>query len=190
MGKCCVCLCVIALLVLYRRIDGVVGFSRETLVAVVANIETREWRRVDNITNKRQPEHPRASSTDDVECFFSVMRDSIGHNFTTKQVKFGFRKACAEFTKRLDPDLPFYYHTSSHTRFYEGPMPNFSEPGSTVKRKSGRPPRREQPAAFVTRRATMPVRGSLTVRAQFHNIPVELPPLPSCSVHVVEHNYA
>ena len=159
---------------------------------MVTNIETWEWRCVDNVTNRRQPEHLRASSTDDANCFFSVMRDSIGHNFTTKQVNFGFRKACAEFTKCLDPDLPFYYHTSSHTRFYEGPtcMPNFSEPDSTVKRKSERTPRREQPAAFVTWHATMLMRGSQTVRAQFHNIPVELPPLPSCSVHVVEHNWS
>ena len=52
------------------------------------------------------------------------MRDAVGRNFTTKEVKFGFRKVCAEFTKRLDPDLPFYYHTSSHTRYYEGPLPD------------------------------------------------------------------
>ena len=28
------------------------------------------------------PEHPPASNTDDVKCFFSVMRDHIGLNFT------------------------------------------------------------------------------------------------------------
>ncbi len=55
----------------------------------------------------RKVEHPRASTSDDVECFFSVMRDSIGRNFTTKQVKFGFRKVCAEYSVHLDPDLPF-----------------------------------------------------------------------------------
>ena len=32
-----------------------------------------------------------------------------------------------EFLKRLDPDLPFYYHTSN-VRFYEGPLPGFDEP--------------------------------------------------------------
>ena len=130
-----------------RSINNVLGFSRETLVAVIANIESREWRRIENIRSKRKPEHPRASSTDDVECFFSIMRDSIGKNFTTKQVKVGFRKACLEFTKRLDPDLPFFYHTSSHTRFYEGPLPDFSE--APKKQKKKRVPRREQPAAFA-----------------------------------------
>lgn len=27
----------------------------------------------------------------------------------------------------MDPELPFYYHTSAHQRFYEGDMPHFSE---------------------------------------------------------------
>ena len=159
-------------------------------MAVLANIETREWRRQENVNSGRKPEHPRASSTDDVECFFSVLRDSVGQNFTTKEVKFGFRKACVELTKRLDPDLPFYYHTSSHTRFYEGPMPDFNEQRSTDKRKCRRFPRREQPAAFAPRRATMPVRGTLSVRAEFHNKPIELPPLPNEHVHVFDHSYA
>ena len=174
--------------VLYRSISNVLGFSRETLVAVIANIESREWRRIENIRNKRKPEHPRARSTDDVECLFSIMRDSIGKNFTTKEVKVGFRKVCSEFTKRLDPDLPFYYHTSSHTCFYEGPLPDFSEPPKQQKQK--RVPRREQPAAFAPRRATMPVRGSLAVRAKFHNVPIELPPPPTGPVHLLEHSYA
>ena len=29
------------------------------------------------------------------------------------------------FLKRMDPGLPFYYHTSTHTQFYEGVMPVF-----------------------------------------------------------------
>ncbi len=126
----------------------------------------------------RKAEHPRASSTDDVECFFSMMRDSLGNNFTTKEVGYGFRKICFEFIKRLNPDLPFYYHTSSHTRYYEGPLPEFSMPSNKRPRKSKRIPRREQPSAFAPRRATMPVRGSLSVRPTFHSLPVELPPPP------------
>ena len=173
-----------------RRIDNILGFSRETLVACIANIGSREWRRIDSVNQRRKPEHPRASTTDDVECFFSVMRDSIGKNFTTKQMNLGFRKACIEFTKRLDPDLKFYYHTSSHTRFYEGQLSDFADSSRKKKRKNKRIPRREQPAAFAPRRATMPTRGSLTVRAQFHNVPIELPPLPSDSLHVLEHSYA
>ena len=172
-----------------RELSNILGFSKETLVAVVTNIEGREWRRRECVNSDRQPEHPRASSTDDVECFFSILRDTIGRNFTTKEVKFGFRKACVEFMKRLDPELPFHYHTSSHTRFYEGPLPEFSEPKPGKKRKFVRPPRREQPAAFAPRRATMPVRGSLSVRPQFHNRPLELPPISTSQIHVVEHSY-
>ncbi len=90
-----------------------------------------------------------AVATDDVEYFFSMMRDSLGKNFTTKEVDIGFRKVCSEFTKQLDPDLPFYYHTSSHTRYYEGPLPDFSKPSEKKRRKNHRTPRREQPSAFV-----------------------------------------
>ena len=139
--------------------------------------------------NGRKPEHPRASSTDGVEGFFRVMQYSIGRNFTTKEVKLSFRKICNEFTKRIDPNLPFFYHTSSHTRYYEGPLPEFSEPGKKTSRKQKRIPRGEQPAAFAPRRATMPVRGSLSVRLQFHNLPLELPPLPKGPVHISEHSY-
>ena len=35
----------------------------------------------------------------------------------------------------------------------------------------------------------MPVRGSLAVRAQFHNVPIELPPPPTGLVHLLEHSY-
>lgn len=52
----------------------------------MANIESREWRRVHNENNALPPEHPRASTTDDVECFFSVLRDTVGKDFTLKQV--------------------------------------------------------------------------------------------------------
>ena len=142
---------------------------------------SREWRHIENIRDKRKPEHPRASSTNDIECFFSI---SIGKNYTTKEVKVGFRKACSEFTKRLDPDLPFFYHTSSH---YERPLPDFNEAPQQQKKRI---PRREQPAAFAPKRATMPVRVSLAVRAKFHNVLIELPPPPTGPVHLIEHSYA
>ena len=74
------------------------------------------------------------STSDVVECFFSTMRDAIGANFTTKQVKLGFRKVTLEMEKRLDPDLPFYYHTSAHTRFCEGTLSAFNEAYTRSKR--------------------------------------------------------
>ena len=62
-----------------------------------------------------------------------------------------------EFMKRLDPDLPFYYYTSAHSRFYEGVMPNFSAQASKP-RKLRRAPRRELLGA--DQRVTMAVRGA------------------------------
>ena len=52
------------------------------------------------MSSSRKPEHPRVSSTDDEE--FSLMRDNIGQNFTTKQVGFNILKIYGEFIKRLD----------------------------------------------------------------------------------------
>ena len=57
--------------------------------------------------------------------------------------------------------------------------PDFNLPSQRPKRKNKRLPRRELPTAFSVRRATLPVHGNLSVRAQFHNRPVDLPPLPT-----------
>lgn len=175
----------------FRSLRGVCGFTRPVLIAVVADIETAEWRRKELCKKGLQPEHPRASTTDDVECFFSVIRDLVGKDFTLKQVKYAWRKICVEFEKRLDPDLPFYYFTSQHDRFYEGERPSFNEPSQKPKRDS-RQPRREMGSVFSSGRVSVPVRGSLHTRAQFHNIPVSLPPLPEHDVNlnIIEHSYA
>ena len=89
--------------------------------------------------------------------------------------------------KRVDPDLPFYYHTSTHTRYNEGPLPHFEK--SPKKKSAKQIPRREQPAVFGPRRATMLIRGSLSVRPKFHNLPLELPPPPSGPIVLFEHSY-
>ena len=39
--------------------------------------------------------------------------------------------------------------------------------------------RHADPGLFVARRADLPVRGALTVRTQFHNVPEKLPELPN-----------
>lgn len=117
-----------SLLEVNRSINGVRGFTRETLSAILVDIESREWRRQYNVTDSIPPEHPRASTTDDVQCFFSVLRDMVGKDFTHKEVMFGWRKACQELTKRMDPRLPFFYHTSTQQRFWEGERPDFSQP--------------------------------------------------------------
>ena len=95
-----------------------------------------------------------------------------------------------EFAKRSDPDLPFYYHTTTD-RFYEGDMPAFDQPPEKPKRQK-RVPRREQVRADVSGRVTMAVRGDRSIRTTFHNLPVELPPPPAHnqSITLSEHAYA
>lgn len=70
-------------------------------------------------------------------------------------------------------------------------MPLFSEKPKKT-RKERRAPRRELVGA-VGRRVSFPVRGSLSVRADFHNVPVSLPPLPDTSISAriaSEHAYS
>ena len=55
-------------------------------MALAADIESREWRRKYLESNGLPEEHPRASNTDDIECFFSILRESVGKDFTLKEV--------------------------------------------------------------------------------------------------------
>ena len=165
--------------------SNICGFTREALSAVIADIETREYRRRYIAQHSLKVENPRSSNTDDVECFFSVLRDHVGPNFTLKQAQFAWRKVCLEFQKRINPELPFYYFTAAHDHFYEGPRPSFDKP---VKKKAKRLPRREL-VHSSSGRATLPVRGSLTVRPKFHEQPVNIPPLSTIQTHVAEHSY-
>ena len=166
------------------------GFTRETLIALTTNIEGHEFQRRASAST----EHPRASTTDDVECFFSLLRDNLGKDFTLKHVQYEWRKCCLEFVKHLDPSLPFFYFTSSHDRFYEGPRPDFSQPSTNKSKRNPRhqrPRRFEQSGSLAKGRATLPVPGTRSLRMQFHNIPVDMPPPPSLhkQIHTIEHSY-
>ena len=86
--------------------------------------------------------------------------------------------------KRMDPDLPFYYHMSSHNRFYEDELPAFDDVPASGKRKEKRAPYREL-LGHLERRVSLPVQGSLSVRATFHNLPVELRCLVFSDVSIV-----
>ena len=46
------------------------GLTRECLIALIADIETRNYRQE---FNSNHGLHPRSSTTDDIECFFSVL---------------------------------------------------------------------------------------------------------------------
>ena len=133
---------------------------------------------------------PRASNTDDVECFFSVMRDHVGTNFTLKQAQFAWRKVCVEFQKQINADLPYYYFTSAHDCFYEGPWPSFNDPSK--KEKKQRLPRSEQvhTASYTSGRASFSVHGTLTTRSKFHKHPVSVLPPSTIPSYVDEHSYA
>ena len=103
------------------------------------------------------------------------------------QAMFGWRKSCEELIKRMDPDLPYYYHTSTYNRFYEGELPKFDEPAHRTKKQ--RPPRRELLSGSVGGRVTLVPCGSVSIRSQFHNVPVDLPPPPSQPSHTSDHQY-
>ena len=99
----------------------------------------------------------------------------------------GWRKACLELSKRLDNELPFYYHTSSHNRFFEGERPDFSQP--PARDHTQRITRRELMTGKIGGRASLVQHGTRSIRTQFHNVPVELPPPPSVPAHVADHSY-
>ena len=67
---------------IFRPVDNIRGFTKELLVGLTSTIESREQRRVVIATSSGRP-----STTNDVECFFSVLRDTVGSHFTLKQVQ-------------------------------------------------------------------------------------------------------
>ena len=91
--------------------------------------------------------------------------------------------------KRLDPDLPFYYHTSANQHFYEGClMPHFDkDPG---RKKPKRIPRYELLGS--NSRVTVAVRGTPSVSTKFQNAPpLQLPPPPgTTNLFMHEHSYS
>ena len=69
----------------FRPIKMICGLSRETVVGLVANLESRLIRQAEYIGRKISPEHPRSSSTDDVEGFFSLLHEMFGPVLDLKQ---------------------------------------------------------------------------------------------------------
>ena len=90
-----------------------------------------------------------------------------------------------EFRRRLDPDLPFYYYTSAHERFYEGELSTFAEKPARPRRLR-RAPCREQLMSQVGRRVTLVQWGHGSIRgAWFHTSPV--PQCPSGTATSTKH---
>jgi len=168
-----------------RPVSGILGFTRQVIIALTTNIEGREWRRC----QFPEPEHPRASTTDDVECFFSLLRDMVGKHFTLHIVKYNWKKLCIEFGKRMDPCLPFYYYTSSHDRFYEGERPSFDIPGTSKQNPRNQRARRIEQLSDMQGRVTLPKPGDRSIRMKYHNVPVEHVPPPSQINELTDHSY-
>lgn len=144
-------------------------------MAMTTNIESQEFRR------RQVPddgiEHPRASSSDDVECFFSILHEHLGNDFTVKTVKERWVVTCHELRKRLDPSLPFFYHTSDKNRYRTSDLPTFDEPSDKKNRADAlKFSRREHVGATAIGRASMISRGTKSIRQTFHAGPVSLPP--------------
>ena len=94
----------------------------------------------------------------------------------------------------MDPDLPFYYFTSAHDYFLEGPLPDFDQPRPREKKSSRNPrqqrvPRRDQLGSLITGRASMVTPGTLSTRVKFHKVPIYLPPPPDADINRVDHSY-
>ena len=164
-----------------RPVKGICGLTREVVVGLVANLESRHLRRIENAQRGLQPEHPRSSSTDDVEGFISLLHEMLGPIFDIKQFYSEQPKILNEFKKRIDSDLGFFYWTGAKTRYNDSELPSFNEPsgpGLVERLDKVQLSRRGDPGVFVGNRASLPQKGQLTVRAKFHRAPIALPPLP------------
>ncbi|XP_072047468.1 uncharacterized protein [Amphiura filiformis] len=153
-------------------------FHYETVIAVTTNIESQEYRRAEN-DNLGYPEHPRSGTTDDVECFFSMLHNKIkGQNVTLQDFKKWWRKLVIEFNLRVDESLPFYFWTLND-RFSTEDLPSFDEqqPGKkkrlyTLKRRS-----REDSSIVCVGRLSLPAKGQQRTRQLYHNTNVGVPPV-------------
>jgi hypothetical protein len=145
----------------------------------VANVESRIIRQKEYLERGLPPEHPRSSSTDDVEGLMSLLHEVFGPVFDMKQFYDECPKILNEFKKRIDPDLPFFYYTGAKQRYTDFQLPSFNEPsgpGVVERLDNIKISRRGDPGIFVANRASLPQKGQLTVRAQFHKAPIALPP--------------
>lgn len=93
------------------------------MIGLVANIESRELRRVEYEQRGLPPENPRASATDDVEGIIALMHEMLGEVFDVKEFTDAQPKILNEFKKRIDPELKFYYWTGANERFRDFELP-------------------------------------------------------------------
>ena len=90
------------------------------MIALTADLETRRYRHEFNLANDIPVEHPRSSTTDNIECFFSILRDTVGKDFTLKQVH--FHTICM-FIACTRPLAGILWMEEGHLRIYEAIRP-------------------------------------------------------------------
>ena len=100
-----------------RLIKGIQGFTREIVVALIANCKSLELRRSEYVKRGLSPEHPRAGSTNHVEGFISLLHEQLRDVFDHKAFLQCQQKFFNKFMKKIDPDLSFYYWTGHKHRF-------------------------------------------------------------------------
>ena len=165
--------------IFHRPIKGICGLTCEIIVGLIANLETRELRRKEYHERDLPPEHPRASSTDDVEGIIALFHEVMGDHFDLKQFYDEFPKVMSEFAKRIDPDLSFFYWTGHQTRYRNFALPSFNVPSTSgIERLDKvRISRRGNPGVFIASRGSMAQPHGRTTRATHHRDPVPLPPV-------------
>ena len=155
-----------------KPIKGICGLTPEAIIGLVANLESRELRRVEYKQRVLPFEHPRASATDYVEGIIATMHEMVGEAFDVKQFTDEQPKTLNEFTKHIDPDLSFFYWTGANERFSEFKLPSFNQSsGEGITERLDRIVILCQgdPGVFVSDRASMPRTGQLTARAKYQS---------------------
>ena len=127
---------------------------------ITTNIESQEFRHQYGEEKGLPPEHPIARSTDDVEAIFSL-HELLGLIFDEKAFDDAFPKVMLEYTKKCDPDLPFYHYTGGNERYNPGCLPSFNTPSGSRLERLDRViiSRRSDPGVFVYDRASIPQQG-------------------------------
>jgi hypothetical protein len=93
----------------------------------VANLESQHLLEIEYRSRCLQPQHPRSSSTDDVESFIALLHKMLGSIFGPKQFYSELFKILNEYKKRIDTELPFFYWTGLKTGYKDYGLPSFNE---------------------------------------------------------------
>lgn len=178
-----------------KSLEGIRGFTLQTALEVIANIETQEHRRRLNHMYGFA-EHPRASSTDDVEAFFSLTRRLIGQTFTVQEFAQQWPTIVTEFVKKIDPELPFYYwtlrepytvqyHEFDHSEQVDESDHTYVGQGTHATRLHRACDSGAQRASkvFVSGANFLPAKHRPSIRQQLYKPEVPLPPVPDHMAH-------